>query len=902
MKYILYFLISTLLLLPQLSLANILCSSDGYTIATINGVFTDDSDARKNMQKLRDKFGEVYQEQVVDYQYLLNPPHLGGLWDIVKSIYQGIFDSETIEDYDLVEMLLAASEKVKTQKLLLVAHSQGNFYANSFYDTVAGKVGGVPEESIGVYAVATPASRVAGDGKWLTSDTDAVIAKVVGRLPFKKILAPNTHIELSSGDDPLGHKFNEIYLKYRRNQIVSDIKDSLGKLAANDVQKENEPCLLPPELTRAHKVEGIVFSVIDPLATTGGKAIVATITGVYQTGKFVTEAAANIASTFYSVLGLPSPNADLNTGAENLAAVAGVLEKEPEQNVNQITPTPVSLQQNAASEILPAELNANDNVKSPETNNSTPAEPPGPIAPPPIIIVPPSGAPTPYQPGFGGDGGASSLVVSSNTASQNTVSSTSPPLISSPADLSVFATTTVTFTGTASSTSVISSDFSSATTSESGGAWSMAFLLPQGTTTINFYGNAPSLSTSSPTAISVFVDTVSPNVSASVSECSYSLTTSGCLLGSGSVTFNPTSTSTDISYYKIVKDGSEFGTTTASSVSVSLTEGTHTLEAVAYDRAGNAATSTESSVQYFSSPVVINEVAWAGTAASSFDEWLELYNRTSSAVDMSKLALLADDGVPYLPLSGTLASGGYYLVERGNDNTISNVTADLVVPFSGLSAGSGLSNDGEILSLVHYTGNASTTLDQTPSLSSCGNAWCGGISSTYRSMERKNPSSGGTSSSNWTSNDTYFKNGLDSAGGNVNGTPKSRNSQNLLSVGYYCPPYSSTFIEGSYYITTSGNNCVYLSSGFSGARYGDLYRGAVASSTLINGHSLSNNMESSQNNDAVSSPVSGENFFTAIYEIHDQSTDVNNFRSFFQTGASSPPHLNYGILNWKWGP
>ena len=62
------------------------------------------------------------------------------------SVYQKIFDNETIQDYDLIEMLKSASEKVKTQKLLLVAHSQGNFYANSFYDTVAEKQGGVPRE------------------------------------------------------------------------------------------------------------------------------------------------------------------------------------------------------------------------------------------------------------------------------------------------------------------------------------------------------------------------------------------------------------------------------------------------------------------------------------------------------------------------------------------------------------------------------------------------------------------------------------------------------------------------------------------------------------------------------------------------------------------------------------
>ena len=112
-------------------------------------------------------------------------------------------------------MLQDASEKVATQKLLLVAHSQGNFYANSFYDTVVDKAGGAPAESIGVYSVATPSARVAGGGKWLTSNTDKAIAGIVGHIPFRKIMEPNTHIELQNGDDFWGHNFADIYLKYQ---------------------------------------------------------------------------------------------------------------------------------------------------------------------------------------------------------------------------------------------------------------------------------------------------------------------------------------------------------------------------------------------------------------------------------------------------------------------------------------------------------------------------------------------------------------------------------------------------------------------------------------------------------------------------------------------------------------
>src|SRR3989338_9215415 len=151
-------------LIPNLSPAVglvFVCSKTGYTVVTINGVFTNEDGARENMRVLKNTVGLSLNSETIDYQYLLNPSHLAGLGDIVKTIEQGLFDTETVDDYDLVEMLRAASEKVKTQKLLIVGHSQGNFYANAFYKraTAPSSDGAsVPLESIGVDSVATPSS------------------------------------------------------------------------------------------------------------------------------------------------------------------------------------------------------------------------------------------------------------------------------------------------------------------------------------------------------------------------------------------------------------------------------------------------------------------------------------------------------------------------------------------------------------------------------------------------------------------------------------------------------------------------------------------------------------------------------------------------------------------------
>src|SRR3989338_507721 len=152
-------LIIGFLFIPNLSFADGslgVCSKTGYTIATLNGVFTDDKEARTNMVAISKIFGPVWNNQGISYQYLLNDTHLGGVGDLLASAYQKYFDSETVEDYDLVEMLKAASEKVTTQKLLLVGHSQGNFYANSFYDKVAGQEGRGTEKKKHLLNIANP--------------------------------------------------------------------------------------------------------------------------------------------------------------------------------------------------------------------------------------------------------------------------------------------------------------------------------------------------------------------------------------------------------------------------------------------------------------------------------------------------------------------------------------------------------------------------------------------------------------------------------------------------------------------------------------------------------------------------------------------------------------------------
>lgn len=142
--------------------------------------------------------------------------------------------------------------------------------------------------------------------------------------------------------------------------------------------------------------------------------------------------------------------------------------------------------------------------------------------------------------------------------------------------------------------------------------------------------------------------------------------------------------------------------------------------------------------------VVINEVAWMGTAESANNEWLELKNNTEAVVELSGWTLKAADGVPAINLAGVIPAGGYFLLERTGDETVPGITADQI--YTGA-----LSNSGETLELRDAANNLIDKVDAS-------NGWPAGDNELKLTMERKVNEAGWQSSA--------------SAGG----TPKAANS------------------------------------------------------------------------------------------------------------------------------
>ncbi|MGD9675296.1 MAG: lamin tail domain-containing protein, partial [Candidatus Bipolaricaulia bacterium] len=220
--------------------------------------------------------------------------------------------------------------------------------------------------------------------------------------------------------------------------------------------------------------------------------------------------------------------------------------------------------------------------------------------------------------------------------------------------------------------------------------------------------------------------------------------------------------------------------------------------------------------------VVINEIAWAGTAADPTHEWVELRNVGSAPVDLTDWVLRWRTKNPVEPadyewktvaLEGTLEAAGtsacaltsvdpgsnlrlvkretddyswwvialpqdddgsYFLLERRSDRTVSNVDADVVYdsiqPYV-----MDLTDAGAVIELVDATG---TVVDTANAFRSDDGRWPAGDAATFGTMERTD-ALGPDVAENWHTNLGILTNGIDANGVPLAATSAMGNSQAL---------------------------------------------------------------------------------------------------------------------------
>ena len=163
------------------------------------------------------------------------------------SITQSIDNATYVLDGDLREHVKLYRQSLSNgHRVAVVAHSQGNLYANAafniLYDGLDGQAP-LTTQSFGVAAVATVANFVEGDGPYTTSFGDVVIDGLIIaalRLGLPSPLLPNT-FGLPSLADPTGHLFVPSYLEGSSTgpSVLQDLLDVILSL--------QRPPISPPE-------------------------------------------------------------------------------------------------------------------------------------------------------------------------------------------------------------------------------------------------------------------------------------------------------------------------------------------------------------------------------------------------------------------------------------------------------------------------------------------------------------------------------------------------------------------------------------------------------------------------------------------------------------------------------
>lgn len=159
------------------------------------------------------------------------------------------------------------------------------------------------------------------------------------------------------------------------------------------------------------------------------------------------------------------------------------------------------------------------------------------------------------------------------------------------------------------------------------------------------------------------------------------------------------------------------------------------------------------------------------------DEWIELYNSGAGAQELTGWTLCADDfGTAIVTFSAAnrIEQGAFFLIERTDDTTVSDIDGDYISPFSKTLVDGGLHmtlRDGSCVDGVIID-----EIGQGP--------WYAGQPTANRtSMERMSASAAGTDSANWAtwgtipdSNGNVDSTGRDAGGNPIKGTPKFKNS------------------------------------------------------------------------------------------------------------------------------
>ena len=170
---------------------------------------------------------QALDDKAIQFQKWINTPSSAPSWarSTIKKLEQDSRESAFVNDADLTAHVAKyTADLAAGKRVIVIAHSQGNFYANRAYANLASTAG------FGIVSVGTPANGTAGGGVYTTLTND----QIVGTVPYRR--TPNTtnsSMFVTATQDVDGHSFTRSYLNgdVSGPQIVAQVNASLAALS-----------------------------------------------------------------------------------------------------------------------------------------------------------------------------------------------------------------------------------------------------------------------------------------------------------------------------------------------------------------------------------------------------------------------------------------------------------------------------------------------------------------------------------------------------------------------------------------------------------------------------------------------------------------------------------------------
>ena len=184
------------------------------------------NNSENEVTQVLEVLGQALDDKSVKFQSWLDVPSSSpsAFRNAVKAAEQSARVGNYVKDGDLTAHVARyQADLAAGKRVIVLAHSQGNFYANRAYEELPSTTG------FGIVAVGTPAGFTAGGGPHTSLTNDKVIDPIPGR---RSLNTTNSSSFVSAARDADGHSFTRSYLNgdVSGPKIIGQVKDVLAAL------------------------------------------------------------------------------------------------------------------------------------------------------------------------------------------------------------------------------------------------------------------------------------------------------------------------------------------------------------------------------------------------------------------------------------------------------------------------------------------------------------------------------------------------------------------------------------------------------------------------------------------------------------------------------------------------